>query len=81
MFLVTSPIVINVPTRGLLAIETMHAIVQCLENLNIKRNMTSMFVNKKHRYSVEMFRFLKWYYDQKNNSFFSLDFKTMLTKH
>ena len=24
---------------------------------------------------------LKWYYDQKNNSFFSLDFKTMLTKH
>ena len=28
MFLVTSPIVINVPTRGLLAVETMHAIVQ-----------------------------------------------------
>ena len=81
MFLVTSPIVINVPTRGLLAIETMHVIVQWLENLNIKRNMTSMFVNKKHRYSVEIFRFLKWYYDQKNNSFFSLDFKTMLTKH
>ena len=27
MFLVTSPIVINVPTRGLLAVETMHAIV------------------------------------------------------
>ena len=26
-------------------------------------------------------RSLKWYYDQKNNSFFSLDFKTMLTKH
>ena len=24
---------------------------------------------------------LKWYYDQKNNSFFFLDFKTMLTKH
>ena len=23
---------------------------------------------------------LKWYYDQKNNSFFPLDFKTMLTK-
>ena len=23
----------------------------------------------------------KVYYDQKNNSFFSLDFKTMLTKH
>ena len=38
MFLVTSPIVINVPTRGLLAVETMHAIVQWLANLNIKRN-------------------------------------------
>ena len=50
MFLVTSPIVISVSTRGLLAVETMHAIVQWLENLNIKRNMTSMFVNKKHRY-------------------------------
>ena len=50
MFLVTSPIVINVPTRGPLAGETMHAIVQWLENLIIKRNMTSMFVNKKHRY-------------------------------
>ena len=24
---------------------------------------------------------LKWHYGQKNNSFFSLDFKTMLTKH
>ena len=52
MFLVTSPIVINVPTRGLLAVETMHAIVRWLENLNIKRNMTSKFVNKKHRYYV-----------------------------
>ena len=50
MLLVTSPIVIIVPTRGLLAVETMHAIVQWLANLNIKRNMTSMFVNKKHRY-------------------------------
>ena len=30
MFLVTSPIVINVPTRGLLAVETMHAIVRWL---------------------------------------------------
>ena len=50
MFLVTSPIVINVPTRGLLAVETMHAIVQWLANLNIKINMTSMFVSKKHRY-------------------------------
>ena len=50
MFFVTSPIVINVPIRGLLAVETMHAIVQWLANLNIKINMTSMFVNKKHRY-------------------------------
>ena len=39
MFLVTSPIVINVPTRGLLAVETMYAIVQWLANLNIKRNV------------------------------------------
>ena len=38
MSLVTSPVVINVPTRGLLAVETMHAIVQWLANLNIKRN-------------------------------------------
>ena len=51
MFFVTSPIVINVPTRGLLAVETMHAIVRWVANLNIKRNMTSMFVNKKHRYN------------------------------
>ena len=49
-FLVTSPIVINVPTRGSLAVETMHAVVQWLANLNLKRNMTTMFVNKKHRY-------------------------------
>ena len=53
MFLVMSPIVINVPTRGLLAVKTMHAIVQWLENLNIKRNMTSMFVNKKHRHCLK----------------------------
>ena len=52
MFLVTSPIVNKVPTRGLLAVETMHAIVQWLANLNIKINATSMFVNKKHRYTV-----------------------------
>ena len=51
MFLVTWPVVINVPTRGLLAVETKHAIAQWLANLNIKRNMMSMFVNKKHRYS------------------------------
>ena len=51
MFLITSSIVINAPNRGLLAGKTMHAIVQRLENLNIKENMTSMFVNKKHRYT------------------------------
>ena len=28
-----------------------------------------------------LFKTLKWYYDQKNNSFFSLDFISMLTKH
>ena len=39
MFLVTLPIVINVPTRGLLGVKTMHAIVQWLVNLNIKRNV------------------------------------------
>ena len=54
MFLVTSPVVINVPTKSLLAVETMHAIVQWLENLNIKRNMTSMFVKKKHRYIIKL---------------------------
>ena len=54
MFLVTPPIVINVRTRGLLAVETMHAIAQRLKNLNIKRNMTAMFVNKKHHYTFEL---------------------------
>ena len=39
MFLVTSSIVINVPSSGLLAVETMHAVVQWLANLNIKRNV------------------------------------------
>ena len=37
--------------RFLLAVEKMHAIVQWLANLNIKINMTSMFVNKKDRYT------------------------------
>ena len=55
MFLVTSPIDINEPTRGLLAVETMHAIVQWVANLNIKRFMTSMFVNKKHRSTTQLF--------------------------
>ena len=34
---VTSPIVINVPTRGLLAVETKDFFVLWLANLNIKR--------------------------------------------
>ena len=34
---VTSPIVINVPTRGLLAVETKNSFVLWLANLNIKR--------------------------------------------
>ena len=50
MFLVTSPIVINVPTRGLLAVETMYAIVRWLANLNIKRNVckqeTSLYFSR-----------------------------------
>ena len=33
IFLVTSPNVINVATRGLLAVETMHVIVQWLANV------------------------------------------------
>ena len=40
----TSPI--NVPTRALLAGETKGSFVQWLANLNVKRNLTSMFVNK-----------------------------------
>ena len=34
---VTSPVVINVPTRGLLAVETKNSFVVWLANLNIKR--------------------------------------------
>ena len=50
MFLVTSPIVI-VPTRTQLAVETITSFVPWLANLNIKRNVTSTFVNKKYRYT------------------------------
>ena len=42
----TSPIVLNVPTRALLAGETKGSFVQWLANFNIKRNFISMFVNK-----------------------------------
>ena len=47
MFLVTSPIVINVPTRGLLAVETMHAIVQWLAkkyDVNVCKQETSLLL-------------------------------------
>ena len=42
----TSPININVPTRALLDAETKGSFVRWLINLNIKRNLTSMFVNR-----------------------------------
>lgn len=42
----TSPIVINVPNRALLPGETKGSFFWCMENLNIKRKLTSMFVNK-----------------------------------
>ena len=32
-------------------------------------------------FTRRMFGILKWYCDQKNNSLFSLDFKSMLTKY
>ena len=41
-----SPIAINVPTRALFADETKGSFVRLLANLNIKRNLTSMFLNK-----------------------------------
>ena len=46
MFLVTSPIVINMPTTTSLAAETMTSFLPWLANLNVKRKVTSMFVNK-----------------------------------
>ena len=42
----TSPIDINVPTRALLDAETKGSFVRWFANLNIKRNLTSMFVNR-----------------------------------
>ena len=49
MFLVASPIVINVPTRGLLAVETMHAIVQLnirkKYDVNVCKQETSLYSN------------------------------------
>ena len=49
---ITSPIVINVPTRALLAGETKGSFVRLLANLNIKRNLTAVFVNKYHPYQA-----------------------------
>ena len=42
----TSPININVPTGALLDAETKASFVWWLANLYIKRNLTSMFVNR-----------------------------------
>ena len=46
MFLVTSPIVINAPTRGLFAVETMHAIVQNQKKYddNVCKQETSLYL-------------------------------------
>ena len=43
---ITSPIVVNEPTRALLDGKTKGSFGRWLANLNIKRNLTSMFVNK-----------------------------------
>ena len=59
MFLIMSPFVINVPTRGLLAVEILFS--------GWKRNMTSMFVNKKHRYTCNL-AFLQLCHSQQNLS-------------
>ena len=42
----TSPININVPTRALLDAEKKGSFVPWLANLNIKRNLKSLFVNR-----------------------------------
>ena len=46
-----SPIDINVPSRALLDAETKGSFVRWLANLNIKRNVTSMFINRYLPYS------------------------------
>ena len=48
---VTSPIVINVPTRALLAVETKNSFVLWLANLNIKK----LFINSEYRYIWQFF--------------------------
>jgi len=47
---VTSPIVINVPTRGLLAVETKVRLFCGWQNLNIK----DLFVNSEYRYCIQL---------------------------
>ena len=54
-----SPIVINVPTRALLVGVTKGSFVRWLANLNIKRNLTSMFVNKYVPYNNEWSLFVR----------------------
>ena len=54
----TSPIDINVPIRALLDAETKGSFVRWLANLNIERNLTSMFVNRYLSYNFPHFLFL-----------------------
>ena len=64
MFLVTSPIVIYVPARGLLAVEIMHAIVQWLANFNIKsKNDVNVCKWETSLYDqwAEQYHFSLWY--------------------
>ena len=51
---VTSPVVINVPTRGLLAVETKDSFVLWLAKLE---NQLDLFVNSEYRY-IYLFYFL-----------------------
>ena len=48
-----SPIVISVPTKTLLVSKTKGSFVRWLANLNIKRNLTSTFVNKYLPYWID----------------------------
>ena len=54
ILIVTSPIVINVPTRGLLAVETKVSFVLWLAKLE---NQLDLFVNSEYRY-IYLFYFL-----------------------
>ena len=51
--------------------------------LSLKEMLTKIgkWLSEDSGWTVDEVDSLKWYYDQKNCSFFPLDFKTMLTKH